>query len=533
MTKLHEKKMILDTYFRINKKTEYLLRKKLQLGFNLDTVTHISDEELFDLFESLRSYKKPEENFYGQYYTVLDGTLSTHSLWEEMKERILACVYSEEGEKVYKILRLLQKKTEYALIKTKIFNCRKALDMLLGRDIITKEVAQGRTIYALREEINPLVRSALARVSITERTKIRSKLAKEELMEIRRMDLEFENYLSEISGYEHVSLDFLLTYLKGCFGTLYFDIFLSIIQQYSLSDVDIINASGETVMKTGFNIAFFGDPGTGKTFAIDTIIRGDETKNIPPHGLPGRNRYCGGMTAARFIRIGEAYQARKFNFIIPEFNDWFKYRGMVEPMKLAMEQKEIKYEIKNEVVGPYTFESFFAVNYNTKIYDKGYKITIQDPNFNAIEDRMLCRLHRLTEDRYKAIAESQKNVALGKIDLRKGRDIRDHLTYVYASGQGYEGVYKPILLEEHVYEKIENLRDTILTEVDNIRFSPRLESRAIQLACSISLLNYFTYDSVIEVDKKALDLALRFLLEEIWMRSREPFDLNKFSAYMD
>ncbi len=532
MTKLQEKRMLLDKYFKVNKKTEHLLRKRLNLGLNLNNIRHVTDEELSDLFSILKEYKKPEDTFYGNYYTVEDGDLSVTSSWDDMREKLLECLYSEEGDKAYKILKMLEKKTEYARIKTEVFNCRTALDMLLGRDIIKKEISQGRTVYYVREEIKPLVKQTLNRVNLTEKTKIKSKLAKEELSEMRRMDRRFEGHLSSISDYDGVDLDFLLTYLKESFGKLYFDIFLSIVQQYSLTDVDIVNASHETVIKTGFNLAFFGDPGTGKTFAIDTIIRGDERKNIPPHGLPGRNRYCGGMTAARFIRIGEAYQNRKFNFIIPEFNDWFKYRGMVEPLKLAMEQKEIKYEIKNEVVGPYRFESFFAVNYNTKVSEKGYKTTVQDPNFNAIEDRMLCRLHRLTQERYRAIAESQKNLALGRIDLSKSQQIRDHLTYVYACGQGYKEFYKPVLLEERVYKGIEKLRDKILDEVDDISFSPRLESRAIQLACSISLLNYMEYDSVVEIDEKALDLALRFLLEEVWIRSGESFDLTTFSEYL-
>ena len=227
MTKIQEKKMLLDKYFRVNEKTEYLLRKRLNLDFNLDNIRHISDEELLDLFEDLKKYKIPQDNFYGEYYTVKDGNFSLNTSWSEMKERILECVYSGEGEKVCKLLRLLEKKTDYALIKTKIFNCRKALDMLLGRDIIKKQFSQGRTIYYLREEIKPLVRRILSRVNLTEETKIRSKLAKEELAEIRRMDLEFENYLSEISDYERVDLDFLLDYLKKSFGELYFDIFLS------------------------------------------------------------------------------------------------------------------------------------------------------------------------------------------------------------------------------------------------------------------------------------------------------------------
>jgi len=51
MTKIQEKKMLLDKYFRVNEKTEYLLRKRLNLDFNLDNIRHISDEELLDLFE--------------------------------------------------------------------------------------------------------------------------------------------------------------------------------------------------------------------------------------------------------------------------------------------------------------------------------------------------------------------------------------------------------------------------------------------------------------------------------------------------
>ncbi|MEA1994228.1 MAG: hypothetical protein U9N35_07550 [Euryarchaeota archaeon] len=532
MTKLQEKRMLLDRYFRVNEKTEHLLRKKLGIGFNLDNIRIISDKELLELFKSLKKYTEPKGDFYGNYYTIKDGELTVESSWQMIKERIIESLYSEEGDRVYRVLKLLENKTDYALIKTKIFNCRKALDMLLGRKIIEKEFLKGRTVYYIREELKFPVKNTLKKVNMTEKTKLKSKLAREELREIKRLDQEFESYLSTISNYDDLDLGFLLDYLKKSFGKLYFDIFLSIIQQYSLTDIAIINSAYETVMKTGFNLAFFGEPGTGKTFAIETIIRGDERKNIPPHGIPGRNRYCGGMTAARFIRIGEAYQDRKFNFIIPEFNDWFKYKGMVEPLKLAMEQKEIKYEIKNEVVGPYKFESFFTVNYNTKVFDRGYRTTVRDPNFNAIEDRMLCRLHRLTPERYRTIAESQKNIALGRIDLGKSSVIREHLSYVYACGHGYKDMYKPVLLTERVYDAIDELRERILDEVDEISFSPRLESRAIQLACSMSLVNYLKYDECVEVDETALQLALRFLLEEVWVRSGESFELDKFSEYL-
>jgi len=166
-------------------------------------------------------------------------------------------------------------------------------------------------------------------------------------------------------------------------------------------------------MRTGWSLALFGEPGTGKSFATRDMILGKPDTKVSPHGIPGRNRYCGGMTPARFIRIGQAYVKRTFNFIVPEFNDWFRYSGMVDVLKLAMERGEIKYELHREVIGPYRFESFLNVNYNTKVFGRGYEVTVSDPNFNAIEDRMVCRLHRLTKQRYVEIAQSQMKLALG------------------------------------------------------------------------------------------------------------------------
>jgi hypothetical protein len=43
---------------------------------------------------------------------------------------------------------------------------------------------------------------------------------------------------------------------------------------------------------------------------------------------------------------------------------------MVDVLKIAMERGEIKYELHNEAVGPYRFDSFFSVNYNTKVLGK-------------------------------------------------------------------------------------------------------------------------------------------------------------------
>jgi hypothetical protein len=238
------------------------------------------------------------------------------------------------------------------------------------------------------------------------------------------------------------------------------------------------------------------------------------------------------MTPARFIRIGQAYIGKVFNFIVPEFNDWFKYKGMVEPLKLAMERGEIKYELHRETIGPYRFGCFFSVNYNVATFGRGYEITIQDPNFNAIEDRMLCRLHRLTKQRFVEIAQSQMKLALGQIDIEKGaRSIRDHLTLVYAIETQHPLVRdrwrpKPVLITPEAFKIIGKAREAILNHIprESVTFSARLEDRAIRFACSASLLNYFQSSSeYIPLSADALNYAIQLYVEEASVRSRQEF----------
>jgi hypothetical protein len=238
------------------------------------------------------------------------------------------------------------------------------------------------------------------------------------------------------------------------------------------------------------------------------------------------------MTPARFIRIGQAYVGRTFNFIVPEFNDWFKYKGMVEPLKLAMERGLIKYELHREVIGPYRFSGFFSVNYNVATFIRGYEVTVADPNFNAIEDRMLCRLHRLTKQRFVELAQSQMRLALGEIDIEKGaRKIRDHLALVYAIETGHPLVrdrfpQKPVLITPKAYEVLEMARNAILEMIPRefVTFSARLEDRALRFACSASLLNYFQSNlEHIPVSEDALRYAVQLYVEEASVRSRQEF----------
>jgi hypothetical protein len=205
---------------------------------------------------------------------------------------------------------------------------------------------------------------------------------------------------------------------------------------------------------------------------------------------------------------------------------------MVEPLKLAMERGEIKYELHREVIGPYRFNNFFSVNYNVATYGRGYEVTVQDPNFNAIEDRMLCRLHRLTKQRFVEIAQSQVRLAFGEIDIEKGaKQIRDHLTLVYAIETGHPLVKarfprKPVMITPQAYDIIERARNAILERIPRevVAFSARLEDRAMRFACAASLLNYFQSDlDCIPVSEDALRYATQLYVEEASVRSRQEF----------
>ena len=149
----------------------------------------------------------------------------------------------------------------------------------------------------------------------------------DETAEIRSMDSEFLEQLNGVLGRRlketvefgrSFSVEVLAEYLRELFGDeLYFDSLISILQQYTLADAPLVAPTGRITGSTGFHLALFGPPGTGKTFSIDDLIRGNPRSGVPPHGLPGRNRYCGGITPVQFLRVGQSYTGRTFNFIVP------------------------------------------------------------------------------------------------------------------------------------------------------------------------------------------------------------------------
>jgi len=388
------------------------------------------------------------ENYFGQYYTVQNYTVRTGNVWAQLELDILQCLTAErEAREVLEyFLNQPGFQANFTVIKARFRRWRNTLDALLGFRLIRKVPGGGKdvTTYSLYAEMVPLLRRVLTSPRSQELPVINSEAAQAELAHVQQMEREFDDYLRDLLanrleetlefGREQMSLALVSRYLEDLFGPmLYFDVLLALAHQYGMTATEIVNPQGTRAGNTGFHLALFGAPGTGKTFAVKDLMLGDEGKNVRAHGLPGLNRYCGGMTPANFIRIGEAYQGKRFNFVVTEFNDWFRYKGMVEPLKLALEQGRIRYETKTETIGPYQFSCFFSTNYNTEVHrNAGYRVTVADPNFNAIEDRMLVRMHRMTKQRLRELSRNQRELAMGRLRMRYAGEIRDHLALVYA-----------------------------------------------------------------------------------------------------
>ena len=520
----------------------------------LEIASNIRDEQLKETFDNYAPRKW--EVFRGKHYTFENGELQLEGSWKTIQAAV-AQTKKKYGKNCVAVLKYLiesskgcskEKIKQNLLEDADLSPILSDLEML--KVIVTSYRSKQLQEWAILEETSPIIQLelGLAPKEVEERRATAAGVPmsvdplSEERRIIEKMDRKLNDYLNGLLKYrvdeaitfgKSFSISQLANYLENLFGPiLYFDSLLSVTQQYGLADVEIVHAEGRTGMRTGWNLSLFGEPGTGKSFSARDIILGKPDAKVPPHGIPGRNRYAGGITPARFIRIGQAYSGRVFNFIVPEFNDWFKYKGMVEPLKLAMERGEIKYEMHREVIGPYRFSGFFSVNYNVAALGRGYEVTVQDPNFSAIEDRMLCRLHRLTKQRFIEIAESQMRLAFGEIDIEKGaQQIRDHLSLVYAAEIQHPLVrdkfqLKPVMLTPKAQEILMKARKAILEEIPHevVRFSARLEDRAIRFACAASLLGYFQSKlDYIPVSEEALKCAIQLYVEEASVRSREEF----------
>ncbi len=535
----------------------------------LELAQAISDNQLQEIFK-----KRVPRNyvvFRGVCYTFEEGALS----FKGSAGKISAGIAETEkkfGQAATEILKLMAQaggyfgsaeRKEASKLKVDSYTVLERLEQL--KVVVTSYRGEDYREWRMLEETLPVIREQLGMPPLEGKTgslqtTLSSASAKkvsdgfqrrqeeappdpleDERKKLAQMQNELDTYLADllknrlnetINFGKTFSAASVAEYLKRMFGELlYFDSFLSIMQQYSLSDIEIVNPQGKTGLKTGWSFALFGEPGTGKSFSTRDLMLGIPGGRMVAHGIPGRNRYCGGITPARFIRIGQVYVGRTFNFIVPEFNDWFRYSGMVDVLKIAMERGEIKHELHREIIGPYRFDSFFTVNYNTAVMGQGYAVTIGDPNFNAIEDRMICRLHRMTKERYVEIAKSQMRLALGEVNVEKmAKQIRDHVTLVYAIETGHPLVRgqfkkKPVMITSEMYEAIGNARAAILRHVpDSLKFSARLEHNVVKFACAASLPSYFNEDlDYIPVNADALERAIGLYVEEASVRSQEKF----------
>jgi hypothetical protein len=518
----------------------------------------VSDAQLQEIFKKHKT--RDWAVFRGKHYTFESGTLSLKGSLEKIRAAIAetAKKYGKDGAYVLKAMVQaggsfgLKEYTEARKQKVDPYPILGKLEQL--KAVVPSYKSEEYCEWKMLEETLPFIRSELGIPSAEYKPATATPTGappsdaaekvdylEDERRKIEGMEDELNKYLNDliknrlsqtIKFGKTFSASYLADYLQNLFGqVLYFDGFLSILQQYAIADIEIVNPQGQTGMRTGWSFALFGEPGTGKTFSTRDLILGVPDGKIKPHGVPGRNRYCGGITPARFIRIGQAYAGRTFNFIVPEFNDWFRYSGMVDVLKIAMERGEIKHELHREIIGPYRFNSFFSVNYNTQVMGRGYAVTIGDPNFNAIEDRMICRLHRLTKERYVEIAESQMRLALGEMNLDEGaQQIRDHVALTYAIETEHPLVrgrfsQKPVMITAETYEAISKAREAILKRIPgSMKFSARLESNVIKFACAASLLNYFNIDlDYIPVSEDVVKLAVKLYVEEASVRSKEEF----------
>lgn len=146
-----------------------------------------------------------------------------------------------------------------------------------------------------------------------------------------------EEWTDEIGSVEDI-----IEYTKEIMDGLYMDSLLVFLQQYSMADVDIYILNGYKMTKliqTGFSLAYYGDPGTGKTFTTDDMLRGNSRKGVPSHGIIGKIRYGEGMTPKQFIAILEAYQNYPVDWVIPEFRDFFPLSGNGREVKVGDGEK--------------------------------------------------------------------------------------------------------------------------------------------------------------------------------------------------
>ncbi|MHA1881572.1 MAG: hypothetical protein ACTSUO_00810 [Candidatus Thorarchaeota archaeon] len=292
---------------------------------------------------------------------------------------------------------------------------------------------------------------------------------------------------------------------------------LPILQQYSLCDATIINEKEMRLGTTMFSMSYFGPPSAGKTFATDDLLRGSKERGIPPHAGYGLIRYSGGVTPPLLMRIAEAYKDWPIVLIVPEFNQWFSYPGMVEPLKLIMEGKEVEWQTYKERIGPYSTKLRLCTNYNTEEKGGRYTPSLREiQNFRAIDERTIVKYFLMDKKRSEWLKRNHMRLLQGKIDFYLSEQLRKHITFAVGLSKEYE---IEVMLPDDVIEKI----FSSVQSVDN-KYIPRMTERAMKIAAASALIRLPSYIVQTKIrivpDTKDVEIALLYLKEEIETRRR-------------
>jgi hypothetical protein len=105
--------------------------------------------------------------------------------------------------------------------------------------------------------------------------------------------------------------------------------------------------------------------------------------------------------------------------------------------------------------------------------------------------------------------------------------IRDHLVLVYAIQTEHELVKnrfrkKNVIIRDETFKKLEQATNSILNQLkEQVRFSARVQRNALKLASAFSLFSFFDQSGEkLEITSDALDLALKFFVEEVAIRQK-------------
>ena len=122
---------------------------------------------------------------------------------------------------------------------------------------------------------------------------VKGEAATSELSEILMFEKEFDDYLNDLLENRldqtlrfgrHFSVNELALYLMELFGSvLFFDSLLTIVQQYSIADVEVVSKPEKSAMRTGLNLALFGQPSITRAQQYDYKRDGCKDLSRPCH----------------------------------------------------------------------------------------------------------------------------------------------------------------------------------------------------------------------------------------------------------